>query len=193
MQHVPMMTILLLLALATSIAMAAPQTAKAGKYSVTLATHPEQPIVGDNHVTFTVKDGKKPVKDADVSLHIDMVGMSMPADVKATPGSEDGQYVATVNLGMEGQWKLTVAVNAMAGMTMEGDGKATFTVTAQKAADGSASTSAMSSANMPAQPAAPAAPAGLPWPLILGGIVVVGIVVVVVVVARGRSQQTPGA
>lgn len=189
MKHLLMIMTVVLLALGTSMAMAAPQTAKAGKYAVTLAVHPEQPVVGDNHITVTVKDGEKPVKGADVSLHIDMVGMSMPADVKATPGSDAGQYVATVNLGMEGQWKLTVAVNAMAGMAMEGDGKATFTVTAQKAAESSAATPTMPSSPAPAQPATPA---GLLWPLILGGIVVVGIVIVIVA-ARGRSKQTPGA
>lgn len=184
MKHLLIITTILL-ALVASSAMAAPQTAKAGKYSVALSTQPAQPIVGENQITLTVKDGEQPLKNADVSLHIDMVGMSMPADVKATPGSEDGQYVATVNLSMEGQWELTAAVNAMAGMTMDGDGTATFTVTAQQAADGSASAPAMPTSNQPA------APAALPWPLIISVVVVVGIIVVVIV--RGRTKQTPDA
>ncbi len=170
----------MLLVLVASMAFATEtQIAKAGKYSVAITMHPAQPIVGDNHVTLTITDGKEPVKGADISLHIDMVGMSMPADIKASPGGENGQYVAEVNLGMAGQWKLTATVHAMAGMVMDGDGKATFTVTAQPATSGDASA-----------PATPAAPTGLPWPLIIG--VVAGIVVVIVITRRHRLQ-TPGA
>lgn len=182
MKHLLIITTMLL-TLVTSLAFAAaPQTAKAGKFTVALTTHPAPPTVGENHVTLTVSDGKKPVTGADVSLHLDMVGMSMPADVKATPGSEEGQYVATANLSMEGEWKLTATVNAMAGMTMAGDGKATFTVTAQQPAGG----------RTPANEPAPSTNlAGLPWPLILGAVVVVGIVVVIIV--HGRPKQTPGA
>lgn len=180
---------ILVLLLVVSIAFAAePQTTKAGKYTVTLATHPSPVTVGENHVILTVADGDKPIKGADVSLHLDMVGMSMPADVKATPGTQDGEYVATVNLGMAGQWKLAATVHSMAGMTMAGDGTGMFTVAAESGTGGSASSSAA-----PADaPASPPAPTGIPWPLIIGAIAVVGIVVVIVLI-RGRPKQTPEA
>jgi hypothetical protein len=173
----------------TSVACAADgQTAKAGKYAVALTTQPAAPTVGENHVTFSVKDGDKPVTGAGVSVHVEMADHSMPADVKATPGTQDGQYVATVNLGMAGQWSLTADVQGMAGMAMQGDGKATFSVTAQQVGTDSASAPATS----PTIPTQPATPASLPWPLIIGVVAVVGIVVVVVIV-RGRAKQTPGA
>ena len=160
------------------------ETAKAGKYTVQLGT-PAPPHVGDNHIVLFVKDGDKHVTGADISLHLDMVGMAMPADVKATPGAQDGQYVATVNLGMTGQWKLTVNVQAMAGMTMDGDGKATFTVTAKQAAG------SVSGNYNPTAPIQPAKGLGLVW-LIIGVLVLVGIVIVIVT-SYGRPKQTPGS
>lgn len=174
-----LMALVLVATLFTSAAFAAStQTAQAGKYTVEFAPQPAPPIVGKNQVTFTVKDGDKPVTGAGVSLHVDMVGMSMPADVTVSPGTKDGQYVATVNFSMAGQWTLAAAVQGMAGMAMDGDGTATFTVMA-------------GGAMAPSAPTHPATPASLPWPLIIGGVAVVGIVVVIVMV-RGRSKQTPG-
>jgi hypothetical protein len=150
---------LLLLAISAAFA-AGSQTIKAGKYTVMLATHPSPATVGENHVTLTVKDGDKPVSGADVSLHLDMVSMSMPADVVAKAGEKAGEYVATVDLGMAGQWKLAATVHGMAGMTMAGDGTGTFTITAASTT-GSAASPAMPAATPPS----PIAPAGLPWPL----------------------------
>lgn len=182
-----MLTAMIAVTMLANMAFAAQTpTAKAGKYTVTLTTQPASPTVGDNHVTLTVKDGDKPVNGAGVSLHVDMVGMSMPADVKAAPGTSDGQYVATVPLGMAGQWKLNVNIQGMAGMAMEGDGTASFTVTAQQASAGNSAPGA--SANTPAQPASPAAPASLPWPLIIGGVAVVGVVVVVLMRACAKRS-----
>lgn len=179
MKHLMIALTLALVLFASAAFATATQTAKAGKYTVEFATQPSPPTVGDNQVTLTVTDDGKPVTRAGVSLHLDMVGMSMPADVKASPGTQDGQYVATVNLSMEGQWKIAADVQGMAGMAMDGDGKATFTVT----------TGGASAPNTPTQPAPPA---NLPWPLIIGAVAVVGIVVVIVIV-RGRPKETPGA
>lgn len=175
------------LALGASAAFAADtSTAKAGRYTVELATQPSPPAAGQNHITLTVKDGDRPVTGAGVSLHVDMVGMSMPSEVKAAPGEQDGQYVAVVNLGMEGQWKIAVDVQGMAGMAMGGDGKATFTLTAHTPPRRTGQTPT------PGVPTQPPAPARLPWPVITGGVVALGIVVVLVVV-RGRKRQIPTA
>lgn len=173
-----LLIVITMLSLAAGMAMAVPQAAKAGKYSVSLAIHPEQPVVGENHVVLTVTEAGKPVTGADVVLHVDMAGMPMPADVRMTPGSENGQYTATVNLGMAGDWTLTATVHAMAGMAMAGDGKVMFTVAAQPATGGAAGT--------------PVKPASLPWPLVAGAFLVVG-VVIAFVIARGRSRQRSGA
>ena len=183
MKHL-LIALTLALALFANMAFAAgSQTAKAGKYTVELTTDPAPPTVGDNRLTFTVKDGDKPVTGAEVSVHLDMVEMSMPADVKATPPpGSPGQYDANVNLGMEGKWKITASVQGMSGMAMDGDGKTTFSITAQKG-----NTNTTSAPNSPTQPAPPAS---LPWPLIIGGVVVVGIVVIVVI-TRGRPKQNP--
>jgi len=182
-------TMILMVFVHSAVSAAGMPTAKAGKYTVALATHPAAPTVGETKVTFTVTDAGKPVSGADVSVHIDMVGMSMPADVPATPGTAAGQYVATVNFSMAGQWKVIATVHAMAGMTMDGDGTAAFTITAQQVAGASTATPPLPS-SVPTSPATPAQ-ADLPWSLIIGGVILLGIVIVVVVV-RGRGKKTPG-
>ncbi len=104
------------------------QTAKAGKFTVELASQPVIPTVGENLFIITLKDGDKPLTGADVNVHIDMTTMPMPADTKAAPGRNNGEYGATVNLSMAGQWKIDIAVQQMAGMKMDGDGTAQFIV-----------------------------------------------------------------
>jgi hypothetical protein len=92
--------------------------------------------------------------------------------------------VATVKLGMAGQWKLTASVQGMAGMTMDGDGSANFIVTAHPAsAGGAAGRSPLT--NMPAPSNVPAS---FPWLLIIGALVVIG-VIVGIVLGRGRGKQ----
>lgn len=183
----------LLIALCASMAFAAQtKPVKAGKYTVEFAIQPTPPTVGKDQITITVKDGEKPLTGAEVSLHLDMVGMSMPLDAKTTPGTQDGQYVATVDLTMAGAWTLDVNVQAMAGMAMDGDGKASFTINVEHAA---ASTTATPVA--PGTPTAPAEPAStsLFWPIIIAALAVIGIIIIIVIVksrAKGSSSGITG-
>jgi RND family efflux transporter MFP subunit len=126
MKTLPLLLIILLVA--AGLTMAAPVTAKAGKFTVELVSNPSPPTVGENLLVLAIKDGDKPLAGADVDVHIDMTTMPMPADAKATPGREDGQYGATVNFSMAGPWKVDVAVAQMTGMKMDGDGTAHFLV-----------------------------------------------------------------
>ena len=115
--------------LSTSLAFAEkPVTARAGKYTVELSSQPSPPVVGENLLVITVKDGGKPVTGAGVDVHIDMTSMPMPADAKATPGRNAGEYGATVNFSMAGVWKVDVTIQQMAGMKMDGDGTAQFLI-----------------------------------------------------------------
>ncbi len=104
------------------------QTAKAGKFTVELSSQPSPPSVGENLLIINIKDGDKPVTGAGVDVHIDMTTMPMPADAKAAPGRKDGEYGATVNLSMAGQWKVEITIQQMAGMKMDGDGGAQFII-----------------------------------------------------------------
>lgn len=175
----------LLIALCASMAFAAQtKPAKAGKYTVEYAMQPTPPTVGNNQITITVKDGEKPLTGAEVSLHLDMVGMSMSLDAKTTPGAQEGQYVTTVDLAMAGAWTLDVNVQAMAGMVMDGDGKTSFNFTVEHAKAGSTSTPIV-----PVTPPAPSdsAPSGLFWPITISVLAVIGIVIVIIIV-RGRMK-----
>ena len=114
--------------LASSIALANGVTSRAGKFTVALSSQPSPPIVGENMLIMTVKDGDKPLSGAGVAVHIDMTSMPMPADAQATPGKAAGEYGASLNFSMAGTWKVDVAVQQMAGMKMDGDGTAHFIV-----------------------------------------------------------------
>lgn len=173
-------TLLVMTTLCTSLAFATPpQIAKAGKYTVELTTRPSPPTVGASHITVTVKDAGKLVTGAIVKLHLDMTAMSMPEDDKTTPGAQPGQYVATVDLSMAGEWKLTAAVQSMAGMAMPGDGKATFSLMVAEQAP-------TPPINLPTPSGAPV---NTPWLLIIGVLVIIG-VCVLLLVARSRSNET---
>ncbi|MHB9133346.1 MAG: FixH family protein [Armatimonadota bacterium] len=172
--------LLLLTLVAAGLVFAAPMTGTAGKYTVQLIT--SSPLkVGENILTLMIKDGEKPATDTGVAVHLDMVGMSMPADAKVEPVRTPGGYQAKVNLSMEGQWKITVKVQQMAGMDMAGDGKADFILTVGKSA----------AATTPA-PVAPSVPAPadttFPWGWVAGGLVVVGLIGVMVAL-RGRRGK----
>ncbi len=177
MKHL-LFTLLIATALCTSIALATQQqTAKAGKYTVEMTTQPSPLTIGQAKFLITVKDGDKPVSGAGVSLHADMVAMSMPEVAKATPGALAGQYTATMDLGMGGEWKLIATVKGMADMDMPGDGKATFSLTV------------LPSPTLPANMPAPSStPTNLPWVLIIGVLVFIGISVALLI-ARARSSN----
>lgn len=100
---------------------------KAGGLTLMLSTDPASPRIGENLIRVTVKDaGGKPVSNATVQLTytMPMPGM-MPATVPMKSG-KDGAYEAKVNLGMGGQWDLTVTVQRAGQL----DVKETFSVTA---------------------------------------------------------------
>ncbi len=100
----------------------------AGKFRVELSSQPSPPSVGENLLIIKVFDGDKPLSGAGVDVHIDMTSMPMPADAKATAGANPGEYGATVDFSMAGEWKVEVTVQQMAGMKMDGDGTAHFLV-----------------------------------------------------------------
>lgn len=101
---------------------------KAGGVTLVWSTEPAVPRIGENVVRITVKgEGGTPVSEAKVHLTytMPMPGM-VPATVPMTR-RKDGTYEAKVNLGMGGQWDLTV--------TMQRPGQAeikeSFSVTAE--------------------------------------------------------------
>ena len=112
---------------ATALAVAAgPISGHAGKFTVELTCRPSPPVAGENLLVIRVKDGDKPLAGAGVDVHLDMTGMPMPADVKAAPGANAGEYDAPMNLAMAGTWTIDVRVRQMTGMEMAGDGTAHF-------------------------------------------------------------------
>jgi len=79
--------------------------------TLTWSTEPASPRIGENAIRVTVKgEGGKSISDAKVQLTytMPMPGM-LPATVPMNRG-KDGTYEAKVNLGMGGQWDLTITV-----------------------------------------------------------------------------------
>ena len=100
---------------------------KVGGLTLTFSTEPAAPRIGENLIRVIVKgEGGKPLPNANVQLTytMPMPGM-MPATVPMKP-AKDGAYEAKVNLGMGGQWDLTVTVQRAG----QADVKETFSVTA---------------------------------------------------------------
>ncbi len=100
---------------------------KAGDLTLALVTEPASPRIGENLIRVTIKgEGGKPVTNAIVQLTytMPMPGM-MPATVPMKRG-KDGAYEAKVNLGMGGQWNLTVTMQRAG----QPDVNETFSVTA---------------------------------------------------------------
>jgi Cu(I)/Ag(I) efflux system membrane fusion protein len=100
---------------------------KAGHLTIGLSTEPASARIGDNLIRVSVKsESAKQVSHANVQLTytMPMPGM-MPATVPMKQ-AKDGMYEARVNLGMAGQWNLTVRVE-QAGQP---EVKETFSVTA---------------------------------------------------------------
>lgn len=100
---------------------------KTGGLTLTLSTDPASPRIGENLIRVTVKDAEgKAARNVTVQLTytMPMPGM-MPATVPMKAG-KDGAYEARANLGMGGQWDLTVTVQRV-GQT---EVRETFSVTA---------------------------------------------------------------
>lgn len=99
---------------------------KKGGLTLVLSTEPAPSRIGENLIRVTVRgEGGKPVLNAKVQLTytMPMPGM-LPATVPMKPGKDD-VYVAKVNLGMGGQWDLTVTVQRVG----QPEIKETFSVT----------------------------------------------------------------
>ncbi len=92
-------------------AKAGPVEKKAGNLTLTLSTQPEKTKAGENLLRLKVTDqAGKPVTDAQVSFHytMNMPGMVLSkADAKL---SKDGFYETKANMGMTGEWDITVIV-----------------------------------------------------------------------------------
>jgi Cu(I)/Ag(I) efflux system membrane fusion protein len=84
---------------------------KAGSLTLAFSTNPTPPRMGENRILATVKDeAGKPVSNAKVQLTFTMPMPGMiPATVPMSAG-KSGMYEAKVNLGMAGQWDLTVII-----------------------------------------------------------------------------------
>jgi nitrogen fixation protein FixH len=84
---------------------------KAGELTLGFSTNPSPTRMGENRIQVAVTDeAGKPFSSAKVQLTFTMPMPGMiPATVPMTPGKE-GKYEATVNLGMAGQWDLTITI-----------------------------------------------------------------------------------
>jgi membrane fusion protein, copper/silver efflux system len=100
---------------------------KAGSLMLAFSTEPSSPRMGENRILVTVKDkAGKPVSNAKVQLTFTMPMPGMiPATVPMAAG-KSGMYEAKVNLGMAGQWDLTIAIQRSG----EPEVKETFSVIA---------------------------------------------------------------
>lgn len=99
---------------------------KVGELTVVLSTEPAAPRIGENKIRVTVTDEKgKPLSKANVQL---TYTMPMPGMIPATIPmvlAKEGAYEAKANLGMGGQWDLTVTIQRAS----RPDVTATFSVT----------------------------------------------------------------
>ena len=90
---------------------AGPMEKKVGDLTLTLSTQPEQPKAGENILRLKIADRSgHPVKDAQVSIEYTM---KMPGMVVSKPDAKlakDGFYEAKANIGMMGEWVVTVII-----------------------------------------------------------------------------------
>jgi membrane fusion protein, copper/silver efflux system len=88
-----------------------PMEKKVGDLTLTLSTQPDKPKAGDNILRVKITDkAANPVKDAQVSFQytMNMPGMVLSkADAKL---SKEGFYETKANMGMAGEWDVTVIV-----------------------------------------------------------------------------------
>ena len=86
---------------------------KAGDYDVEIKMDRNPPIVGDNHIEIEIKNGGKPVTDANVLINYYMPPMPRMAPmnyrIDAKPKKE--KYQATMNFIMAGPWYISVIIN----------------------------------------------------------------------------------
>lgn len=91
---------------------AAKQEKKVDGYTISLSTDPAPPRIGENRILVQVSNllpKEASSTTVSVTYTMPMPGM-MPATVRMKQSTTPGDYEATVNLGMAGQWDLTVNV-----------------------------------------------------------------------------------
>jgi hypothetical protein len=88
-------------------------TKKVDDFTVKVEIDKNQPIVGDNNLTLTIKDGTgKNIIDANVKLEYSMPAMpGMPAmNYKADAALKGNEYKAKVNFSMAGGWNFNIQI-----------------------------------------------------------------------------------
>lgn len=101
---------------AASCARQKPDAVKAGDLDVQVAIDPDPPTTGENRLRIVIRDASgNPVDGAQLAFEYDMAAMgAMPqmkggGDVKAEGG---GRYIVTYPLSMQGDWRLTLGIDA---------------------------------------------------------------------------------
>jgi membrane fusion protein, copper/silver efflux system len=94
-----------------SPAKAGPMEKKVGDLTLTLSTQPEKPKAGDNILRLKIADKSgNLVKDAQVSFQYTMNMPGMVLSKLEVKLSKDGFYETKANMGMMGEWLVTVIV-----------------------------------------------------------------------------------
>jgi Cu(I)/Ag(I) efflux system membrane fusion protein len=90
---------------------AGPTEKKIGDLTLNLSTQPEKPKAGENILRLKITDkAGNPVKDAQVTFNYTMNMAGMVASKAEAKLSKDGFYETKANLGMLGEWEVTVMV-----------------------------------------------------------------------------------
>jgi len=88
-----------------------PQEKKVQDLTLTLSTRPEKAKAGENVLRLKITDKVgNLVKDAQVAFQYTMNMQGMVASKSDATLSKDGFYEAKANLGMQGEWEVTVMV-----------------------------------------------------------------------------------
>jgi len=88
-------------------------TKKADGYTVRVEIDKNPPIIGDNNLSITIKDGSgKNITDAKIKIEYSMPAMpGMPAmNYKADATLKGNEYKARLNFSMVGSWSMVVRI-----------------------------------------------------------------------------------
>jgi membrane fusion protein, copper/silver efflux system len=105
-----------------------PREQMVGGLTLILATDPEPPNKGENHIRLMVHDQGSPVTDAAVTFAYTMAMPGMEIEIVEAKHTEDGIYEAEVDFGMRGAWELEATVIRGSGKPL----KAKFTLSVVK-------------------------------------------------------------
>jgi hypothetical protein len=92
-------------------------TKKVDDFTVKVEIDKNQPIVGDNNLTLTIKDSTgKNIIDANVKVEYSMPAMpGMPAvNYKADAALKGNEYKARMNFSMAGGWNINIQITQAA-------------------------------------------------------------------------------